>query len=94
MLADYPRDIIYPANAVVAAAHVPLGVDPLSLDVIPIMRDRIRELATEGTRVAVIVLNNPHNPLGRVYPTETIIAYAALAEEVGLFISLFVYGWV
>lgn len=81
-IADYPRDVIYPSNAIVAAVHVPLGIDPLSPEVIPVMRDRIRELDSQGTRVSVIILNNPHNPLGRVYPTETIIAYAALAEEV------------
>jgi len=29
-------------------------------------------------------LNNPHNPLGRCYPKETILGYAELASELGL----------
>jgi hypothetical protein len=34
----YPRDIVYPAQAKVVAAHVPTSVNPLSMDSIPYLR--------------------------------------------------------
>lgn len=64
------------------AVHVPVEVDPLAIEVIPYIRETIREHQSKGIRVKVLMLPNPHNPLARVYATETVFGYVALAEEV------------
>jgi aspartate/methionine/tyrosine aminotransferase len=79
---DYIRDIVHPARAVPVHAPVPAEVDSLSPDVIPYIRKTIREKQDEGVKVKAMILNNPHNPLARCYPVETILEYAALAAEV------------
>ncbi|EKM52149.1 uncharacterized protein PHACADRAFT_262659 [Phanerochaete carnosa HHB-10118-sp] len=81
---DYRRDIIYPARAKVILAHVPPEVDSLSLDCIPYLRSAIHTSQQNGTRVRVLLLCNPHNPVARAYPAETVLAYATLAEEFNL----------
>ncbi|GJE91544.1 aspartate aminotransferase like domain-containing protein [Phanerochaete sordida] len=81
---DYRRDVIYPARAKVILARVPPEVDSLSLASISYLRTAIQESEQSGTRIRVLLLCNPHNPLARAYPTETVLAYAALAEEFNL----------
>lgn len=81
---DYRRDIVYPARAKVVLADVPPDVDALSLDCIPYLRSTILKSHQDGTRIRVLLLCNPHNPLARAYPAETITAYALLAEEFDL----------
>lgn len=39
------------------------------------------ELAAEGIRTRAVILCNPHNPLGRTYPKETLLAYAKFCED-------------
>ncbi|KAL0061797.1 hypothetical protein AAF712_011314 [Marasmius tenuissimus] len=79
----YNRDIFYPAQAVPVLAHIPPDVDPLSPAVLPFVRKAIEE--QEGIRrCSAIILCNPHNPLGRAYPVETIIGFAGIAEEFDL----------
>jgi aspartate/methionine/tyrosine aminotransferase len=79
---DYVRDIVYPARAIPVYVPVPVEVDSLSPDVIPYIRKTIREKQDEGVTVKAMILNNPHNPLARCYPVETILGYAELAAEV------------
>lgn len=81
-LADYRRDIIYPARAKVVHTHLPPGVDALSPEAIPYLRDTIIASKASGTQIRVLLLCNPHNPLACAYPVESIAAYAVLAEEV------------
>lgn len=64
------------------AVHVPVEVDPLSVEVIPYIRETIKEHQSKGTNVKVLMLPNPHNPLARVYAPDTVLGYVALAEEV------------
>lgn len=80
--ADYPRDIVYPAQAVPVIVDVPVDVDSLSVGVIPHVRRTIEEHQAQGGKVTVIIVSNPHNPLARAYPPETILEYASIAEEV------------
>ncbi|KAH7333013.1 pyridoxal phosphate-dependent transferase [Rhizoctonia solani] len=75
---SYPRDIVYPAQAKVVAAHVPADVDPLSKGIIPYMR---KELEDSDNKIRVIILCNPQNPLANAYPEEMVVEYAKLAEE-------------
>lgn len=82
--ADYPRDIIYPARAKVVAAHIPPDVDSLGVDSMKYVRDTIEQSNSAGIRVRVLILCNPHNPLAKAYPVETIIEYAKVAEEYNL----------
>jgi hypothetical protein len=49
----YPRDIVYPAQARVAPAHIPATVDPLSLDAMKYVRST---LEVKDNRVRVIIL--------------------------------------
>lgn len=49
----YPRDIIYPSQAKVVAAHNPASVSPLSVDSIPYLRE---QLETPENRIRVIIL--------------------------------------
>ncbi|GMK59407.1 hypothetical protein CspeluHIS016_0800130 [Cutaneotrichosporon spelunceum] len=42
---------------------------------------RADELAAQGVTVRAVILCNPHNPLGRTYSRETLLAYARFCEE-------------
>ncbi|EIW83723.1 PLP-dependent transferase [Coniophora puteana RWD-64-598 SS2] len=64
------------------AVEIPPEVDPLSPEVVSYLEQRIKEEKQKPIRA--LILCNPHNPLGRVYPKETIIAYAKLAEKYDL----------
>ena len=59
-------------------------MEPLSLAVIPYLRDRIASAAEEGIPIRCLILCNPHNPIPRCYPVETIEGYISLAQEVRL----------
>ncbi|KAL0574559.1 hypothetical protein V5O48_007396 [Marasmius crinis-equi] len=80
----YVRDIRYPAQAVPVVAQIPADVDPLSPAVLPFIRKAIQENETPTRKCSVLILCNPHNPLGRAYPVETIVGYAEIAEEFDL----------
>lgn len=84
LIADYTRDIIYPAAATPIIVEVPASVDSLSVDAIPYLRKALKIHNKDGgrPRISVLLLNNPHNPLARAYPTQTLLEYAKLAEEV------------
>ncbi|ORY26710.1 pyridoxal phosphate-dependent transferase [Naematelia encephala] len=81
---DYERDIVFPAEAKTVLAHVPAHVDPLSPDVIPILKQRIQSSNAEGVPIRCLLLCNPHNPIPRCYPRETIEGYIALAQQFNL----------
>lgn len=78
---DYPRDVVYPARGRVVPSHIPANVDSLSVAAIPYIEDTIQKSNAAGTRVKVLLVCNPHNPLGRAYPEDTLRAYAELAEK-------------
>lgn len=66
----------------------PPELDSLSVEVAPLLRQYIQDqLVTiakkqSNMKIRVLMLCNPHNPLARVYPKETIVEYARIAEEV------------
>jgi aspartate/methionine/tyrosine aminotransferase len=82
LVADYIRDIIYPARARPVIVPIPADIDSLSVKAIPYLRRHIETQLAEGQKIKVLMLNNPHNPLARAYPVTTIIEYARIAEEV------------
>ncbi|KAH7927176.1 PLP-dependent transferase [Leucogyrophana mollusca] len=81
---SFPRDSGYHARVKLVAAHIPRDVDPLSLAAIEYISAAVEASNASGTRIRVVILCNPHNPLARVYPKETILAYATLAEKFDL----------
>ncbi|KAH7927596.1 PLP-dependent transferase [Leucogyrophana mollusca] len=81
---SFARESEYHAQVKLVAAHIPRDVDPLSLAAIKYTSAAIEASNASGTRIRVVILCNPHNPLARVYPKETILAYATLAEKFDL----------
>ncbi|KAH7103114.1 PLP-dependent transferase [Auriculariales sp. MPI-PUGE-AT-0066] len=81
---DYPRDIIYPGRAVVVPAHIPADIDTLSPAAIPYIESTIALSLSTNNHVRVLLVCNPHNPLGAAYPVETLVGYARLAEKYNL----------
>ena len=79
---DYTRDILYPARAKVVPAVIPQDVDPMSVDALKYAAETFVASKQKGINIRVIILCNPHNPLARCYPVETIVAYAKFAQEV------------
>lgn len=57
------------------------GVDPLCNDAVARYEEAFLKAQAEGTRVAGLVLCNPHNPLGRCYSRDTIIGLLKLCEK-------------
>jgi aspartate/methionine/tyrosine aminotransferase len=82
LVADYIHGIIHPARARPVIVPIPADIDSLSVEAIPYLRRHIEAQLAEGQKLKVLILNNPHNPLGRAYPVTTIIEYARIAEEV------------
>ncbi|KII84100.1 hypothetical protein PLICRDRAFT_179782 [Plicaturopsis crispa FD-325 SS-3] len=76
--ADYVRDIVYPARAKLVAAPIPQEIDPLAPECITYLEDAIERSSAAGTPIRVLVLCNPHNPLARAYPLDTVKAYAKI----------------
>lgn len=79
---------MYPAKAQTVVAHVPAGVDSLQPEALKYAAEAIEQSKEKGVRVRVLILCNPHNPLARAYPLQTILAYARFAEQVHSFLVL------
>ncbi|KAL7893487.1 pyridoxal phosphate-dependent transferase [Trichoderma sp. SZMC 28014] len=56
-------------------------VDPFSTDAVVKYEEALLRAKAEGTKVAGLVLCNPHNPLGRCYPRDTIVGLLKLCEK-------------
>uniref|UniRef100_A0A0B7KGS8 Aminotransferase class I/classII large domain-containing protein n=2 Tax=Bionectria ochroleuca TaxID=29856 RepID=A0A0B7KGS8_BIOOC len=53
----------------------------------------LEKASRDGVRVKALLISHPHNPLGRCYPVETLIAFASICSQHGLhFISDEIYG--
>lgn len=66
---------------------VPVGfghLDPLSPEAVSQYEDSILDAKARGVRVAAIILANPHNPLGRSYPRETLMELMAVCQRHGV----------
>lgn len=56
-------------------------VDPFSLEAVRVYEDALIDSQRNGKKVAGLILCNPHNPLGRSYPSDTIIELLRLCEK-------------
>jgi len=63
---------------------IPQGTDPLSKESVSYLERVIEKSKMDGPTIRGLILCNPHNPLGRIYPTESIVAHAELAEKYDL----------
>ncbi|GAM84053.1 hypothetical protein ANO11243_020440 [Dothideomycetidae sp. 11243] len=68
-------------------------VDPLSAQAVARYEAAIHEAHQRGVKVKAVMLCNPHNPLGRCYSREALLAYLKLCHTHGLhLVSDEVYG--
>ena len=57
------------------------GIDQFTKDAVSKYEDAIMNANKGGTRVRALIVCNPHNPLGRCYPPETLIALMKLCNK-------------
>lgn len=61
---------------------VPFGdVDQFEPEAVECYERARKKAEEEGTRVKVLMLCNPHNPLGRCYPKETLVKLLKFCNE-------------
>lgn len=90
----YPENIAHhnldiPARAFAVPLPIPI---PTSLDqASPATLEHFETLMETKDRppVRVVILTNPHNPLGFCYPKETIVAYMKFCEKWDLHLFVF-----
>ncbi|KAL7785508.1 pyridoxal phosphate-dependent transferase [Trichoderma ceciliae] len=69
------------------------GIDPLSENAVAKYEKALSEAETKGTKVAGLVLCNPHNPLGRCYSRNVIVGLLKLCQKYQIhFISDEIYA--
>src|SRR5947209_11602562 len=56
-------------------------VDPFSVEAVLKYEDALLWSEKAGTKVKALILSNPHNPLGRCYSRETLIAFMRLCQK-------------
>jgi aspartate/methionine/tyrosine aminotransferase len=56
-------------------------VDPFSLDAVAKYEEALLQSESLGTKVKALILCNPHNPLGRCYSRETLIAIMRVCQR-------------
>ncbi|KAJ7075300.1 PLP-dependent transferase [Mycena belliarum] len=78
---DYVRDIRHPALSALVVADAPCDVDTLSSNVLPYLESKILESKRAGVKIKVMLIPNPHNPLGRVVGKDVIEGYACIAQK-------------
>ena len=60
-------------------------VDPFALDAVASYEDALlRSQKSGAAQVKALILSNPHNPLGRCYPRETLVAFMRLCQKYGI----------
>mgnify|MGYP002477195752 CR=1 FL=1 len=57
------------------------GIDQFSAEIVEAYETALLRAKAEGTNVRALLLCNPHNPLGRCYPLETIKALMQLCQK-------------
>jgi 1-aminocyclopropane-1-carboxylate synthase len=66
----------------VKTVFVPAGdVDEFSMERVKQYEEAVETAAKTGTKIRVLLICNPHNPLGRCYPPEVLQAYMELCER-------------
>lgn len=56
-------------------------IDPLSPESAACYENALLESNAAGTTIRALLISNPHNPLGRPYPAETLIAYLKVCAK-------------
>lgn len=77
----YQWDFTRRTKAVITSAAVgnmDEGFEPVCIEA---YRQTMADLKEKGIKATAMVVTNPHNPLGRTYPRETLLALAKFAEE-------------
>ena len=57
------------------------GVDQFSVEGVECYKRALEEAEAAGTRIRALLLCNPHNPLGRCYPRETVVEIMKFCQE-------------
>ncbi|KAI9841470.1 MAG: hypothetical protein M1837_000688 [Sclerophora amabilis] len=57
------------------------GADPFNADVVEKYEEALNEAERHGTKTRVLLLSNPHNPLGQCYPPETLKALLQFCQK-------------
>jgi len=85
---SFDRDARHPGKADLIQVVTPPEVDPLSIESIPFFVNALEGFNERhqggGHRIRGIIICNPHNPLGRMYSTEALIAFAGFAQKYDL----------
>lgn len=77
----FDRDLIGRARVHLVPVELPAGDGAFAPSSLAHFAAKADELAAQGTTVRAVIVCNPHNPLGRTYPRETLLAYARFCEE-------------
>lgn len=77
----FDRDLIGRARVRLVPVELPEGDGAFGPTTLEAFEKKIDELAAEGVRTRAVIVCNPHNPLGRTYPRETLLAYARFCED-------------
>jgi aspartate/methionine/tyrosine aminotransferase len=77
----FDRDLIGRARVRLVSVDLPQGDGAFTPDTLKAFGDKMDELAAEGIRTRAVIVCNPHNPLGRTYPRETLLEYMRFCEE-------------
>lgn len=76
----FPADISLRTG--VGVVPVPFGAtDPFSLEAVDKYEEALLEAQSRGVKTAGLILCNPHNPLGRCHPRETILGLMRLCQK-------------
>jgi aspartate/methionine/tyrosine aminotransferase len=57
------------------------GIDPFAPEAVPKYEEAFERSKRKGTKAKAVLIVNPHNPLGRTFPPETLRALMAFAER-------------
>jgi aspartate/methionine/tyrosine aminotransferase len=56
-------------------------LDPMGIEAVQKYEDEIVRAKKRGQRIAGIILAHPHNPLGRCYPRQVLVAFMKLCQK-------------
>ncbi|PSN73767.1 PLP-dependent transferase, partial [Corynespora cassiicola Philippines] len=86
ILLTQPSYVAFPTDLGLLAKMQPIFVpfattDQFSPTVLPHYEHALKEAIESGTQARALMLCNPHNPLGRCYPPETLIALLTFCNK-------------
>ncbi|KAK4502815.1 hypothetical protein PRZ48_006241 [Zasmidium cellare] len=81
---SFPEDFGTRAEVRPVWANFPKGVDQFEPGCVEFYERALLQAQEEGVTVRALLLCNPHNPLGRCYPKDTIVALMRFCAKYGL----------